>query len=69
MKNHSKDEPYIEYGKRIRSERKAAGFTSAESFGLRLNIGRSQVEQIEQGKRLPALDTLVKMAEIFIEVK
>lgn len=65
MKNHSKDEPYIENGKRIRSERKAAGFTNAESFGLRLNIGRSQVEQIEQGKRLPALDTLVKMAEIF----
>lgn len=54
-----------EIGKRIRAERKAAGFKSAESFGDELNIGRSQVEQIEQGKRLPALDTLVRMAEMF----
>jgi len=61
---------YIQYskneiGKRIRSERKAAGFKSAASFGDKLNIGRSQVEQIEQGKRLPELETLVRMAEIF----
>lgn len=54
-----------EIGKRIRSERKAAGFKSAASFGDKLNIGRSQVEQIEQGKRLPELETLVRMAEIF----
>lgn len=55
----------IDIGSRIRIERKAAGFKSASSFAERLNIGRSQVEQIEQGKRLPDLDTLVKMAEIF----
>ena len=54
-----------EIGKRIRAERKAAGFKSAENFGNELGIGRSQVEQIEQGKRLPALDTLVKMTEMF----
>lgn len=54
-----------EIGKRIRSERKVAGFKSAASFGDKLNIGRSQVEQIEQGKRLPELETLVRMAEIF----
>lgn len=52
-------------GKRIRAERKSAGFKSASNFAERLNIGRSQMEQIEQGKRLPDLDTLTKMAEIF----
>lgn len=52
-------------GARIRTERKNANYRSAESFGSVLNIGRSQVEQIERGERLPDLDTLVKMAAIF----
>ena len=45
-----------EIGKRIRSERKAAGFKSAASFGDKLNIGRSQVEQIEQGNPITITD-------------
>lgn len=52
-------------GKRIRFERRSLGFSRAEVFGEALHIGRTQVEQIEQGKRLPDLDTLVKMAELF----
>lgn len=56
---------YKENGDRIRSERRAAGYKSAEKFGHDLNIGRSQIEQIERGERLPDLETLVKMAKIF----
>lgn len=52
-------------GHRIREERKKAGFKSATALAQELFLGRSKVEQFEQGKCIPDYDTLAKMGNLF----
>ena len=51
-------------GPRIASLRRAAGMSQAE-LAQQLKISPSTVGMYEQGRREPALDTLVAMAEVF----
>ena len=51
-------------GARIAALRRGAGFSQAE-LAQRLRISPSAVGMYEQGRREPALDILVAMAEIF----
>lgn len=64
MANHNRYDAKL-IGQRIREERKRAGFKSATSLALALYLGRSKVEQFEQGKCIPDYDTLVKMGNLF----
>lgn len=51
-------------GARIASLRRSAGFSQAE-LAKRLRISASAVGMYEQGRREPAVDILVAMAEVF----
>lgn len=48
-------------GEKIRQARKAAGITQAE-LAKRLNISSVNISQLENGYRLPKVDTLQKIA-------
>ena len=63
-----------EIGKRIRKMRKAAGFKSQSSFGAALKtdeagdgkaIDRKTIARWEYGERLPDLDIMLQMCEMF----
>ena len=49
---------------RIRELRKAHGLTM-KKFGAILGLGESTISQYETGKRVPDIDTLVKIADYF----
>jgi transcriptional regulator with XRE-family HTH domain len=52
---------YNELGKRISSFRNKVGI-SQEELSERINLSREHINRIESGKKLPALDTLVDIA-------
>lgn len=61
---HSNPELAIEIGKIIRAQRKAAGMTQAmlaETVGLESET----VSRMENGIRLPSIEKLVEMADVF----
>lgn len=61
---HSNPELAIEIGKIIRAQRKAAGMTQAmlaETIGLESET----VSRMENGIRLPSIEKLVEMADVF----
>ena len=59
------DEERIEMSaQRITTLRKRFGFTQSE-LALRLNLTPSALGNYEQGRRLPSIETLVLMAELF----
>jgi transcriptional regulator with XRE-family HTH domain len=54
-------QPSRRFAANLRRLRKAAGL-SQEELAFRADIHRTQISFIEGGKRLPRLDTLVKLA-------
>ena len=50
----------IEIGQRIRSQRKAKGYSSAEKFAYSINMDRSQYSRCERGHNMTIL-TLSKI--------
>lgn len=62
------DFDFKKIGKRIRYERKQAGFTSQIAFAEALHLGESSRQTIckwENGKLLPSLDHLLDMCKLF----
>ena len=53
-----------ESGKRIRTLRKAAGYTQ-EELAVRLGTDKSYLGHVESGRRGCSVDILVRLAEIF----
>lgn len=49
------------FGENLAREREAAGL-SQEEVGVRAEVHRTEVSQLERGKRCPRIDTLVKLA-------
>ena len=59
---------YIKIGKRIRSERRKAGFARQDDFAEALGFSifsRQTISKWERGKDLPDLDVLLKMCNLF----
>jgi len=57
-------------GKRIQKLRKEAGFKSQEEFAEVLKLSRTHVGHIEQGRKNPSMEVLVKIASVLkINVK
>ena len=50
-------------GKRIQRLRKDAGYTSQESFAETLGLSRTHVGHIEQGRKNPSMEVLIKIAK------
>ena len=50
-------------GKRIQRLRKETGYTSQESFAEALGLSRTHIGHIEQGRKNPSMEVLVKMAK------
>lgn len=50
-------------GKRIQRLRKEAGYTSQESFAEALGLSRTHVGHIEQARKNPSMEVLVKIAK------
>lgn len=62
------DYDYQKIGKRIRSERQKAGYTSQEKFAENFflsNSSRQTVGKWENGKSLPNIDNLLIMCDLF----
>ena len=53
---------YQKLGKKIQKLRKAAGSTQ-EDFAERINISRTHMGHIEQGRKKPSLELLEKIAK------
>lgn len=51
-------------GKRIQKLRKEAGFGSQEEFAEALKLSRTHVGHIEQGRKNPSMEVLVKIAAV-----
>lgn len=49
------------FGDNLAYEREEAGLTQ-EELGLRADLHRTEVSQLERGLRVPRIDTLVKLA-------
>ena len=49
------------FGLNLVRARKAAGLTQDEA-GFRASVHRTEVSQLERGRRIPRIDTLVKLA-------
>ena len=49
------------FGENLAREREAAG-VSQEETGIRANLHRTEISQLERGLRTPRIDTLVKLA-------
>lgn len=57
-------------GKKIQKLRKDAGFKSQEEFAEVLKLSRTHVGHIEQGRKNPSMEVLVKIAHILnIDIK
>jgi len=52
----------LAFGERLRTLRRAAGWSSQEAFALHLGLDRTYVSGIERGVRNPTLDVLVQIA-------
>lgn len=50
-------------GKRIQKLRKEAGYKNQEKFAEELNISRTHIGHIEQGRRNPSMEVLVKISK------
>jgi len=50
-------------GKRIQRFRKDAGYTSQENFAEALGLSRTHVGHIEQGRKNPSMELLIKIAK------
>ncbi|MFA5532159.1 MAG: helix-turn-helix transcriptional regulator [Candidatus Shapirobacteria bacterium] len=50
-------------GKKIQRLRKDAGYTSQESFAEALGLSRTHVGHIEQGRKNPSMEVLIKIAK------
>ncbi|MDD4382962.1 MAG: helix-turn-helix transcriptional regulator [Candidatus Shapirobacteria bacterium] len=50
-------------GKKIQRLRKEMGYTSQESFAETLGLSRTHVGHIEQGRKNPSMEVLVKIAK------
>ena len=50
-------------GKRIQRLRKEAGYTSQESFAEALGLSRTHVGHIEQARKSPSMEVLIKIAK------
>lgn len=50
-------------GKKIQRLRKDAGYTSQESFAEALGLSRTHIGHIEQGRKNPSMEVLVKIAK------
>lgn len=57
-------------GKKIQKLRKEIGYSSQESFAEALKLSRTHVGHIEQGRKNPSMEVLVKIASLLkISVK
>lgn len=54
----------VEFGRKLRALRIAAGYTEAKDFAVRIGKSPEQLSRWENGKAQPGLDTLVKLAAI-----
>lgn len=50
-------------GKKIQRLRKEMGYTSQESFAEAIGLSRTHVGHIEQGRKNPSMEVLVKIAK------
>jgi len=50
-------------GKKIQRLRKEIGYTSQESFAEALGLSRTHVGHIEQGRKNPSMEVLIKIAK------
>lgn len=50
-------------GKKIQRLRKEIGYTSQESFAEALGLSRTHIGHIEQGRKNPSMEVLVKIAK------
>lgn len=50
-------------GKRIQKLRKEAGYKSQESFAEALGLSRTHIGHIEQARKNPSMEVLVKIAK------
>lgn len=50
-------------GKKIQKLRKAAGYSSQEEFAEALGLSRTHVGHIEQGRKNPSMEVMVKIAK------
>lgn len=50
-------------GKKIQILRKNAGYSSQESFAEALGLSRTHVGHIEQGRKNPSMEVLIKIAK------
>lgn len=49
-------------GKRIQKLRKEVGYNSQESFAEALGLSRTHIGHIEQGRKNPSMEVIVKIA-------
>ncbi|MGO3833097.1 MAG: helix-turn-helix domain-containing protein [Microbacteriaceae bacterium] len=52
----------VEFGSRIKRLRTGQGWTSQERFAHHVGIDRTYMSSIEQGRRNPSLDIILKLA-------
>lgn len=50
-------------GKKIQRIRKEIGYTSQESFAEALGLSRTHIGHIEQGRKNPSMEVLIKIAK------
>lgn len=50
-------------GKKIQRLRKKVGYTSQEKFAEALGLSRTHVGHIEQGRKNPSMEVLIKIAK------
>ena len=50
-------------GKRIQKLRKEMGFESQEKFAEALGLSRTHIGHIEQGRKNPSMEVLIKIAK------
>jgi len=50
-------------GKKIQRLRKEIGYTSQESFAEALGLSRTHIGHIEQGRKSPSMEVLVKISK------
>ena len=52
----------VEFGSRVKRLRLEQGWTSQEKFAHHVGIDRTYMSSIEQGRRNPSLDIILKLA-------
>ncbi len=52
-----------QFGANLADQRRGAGI-SQEELGIRANVHRTEISQLERGLRVPRLDTIVKLRDV-----